>query len=167
MIHSSVPIFNAGFLQFLLEMFVDFRDQLKSNSVDISIWSLNISPLNLPSIKSPSLIDAYETVLAIELSDPPQAFSIAYLMDLLQKNQNFANYGFYRGFGDLLFNAILTDPRSQSEAFIVSTILRFYQLNVRDPTFVQKVNALLEANAERYSNVYLLKYVVALMYHDP
>ena len=38
---------------------------------------------------------------------------------------------------------------------------------MKDEEFVGRVEGLLESQSERYSNVSLLKYTLAVMYHDP
>lgn len=45
-IHLTLPIYNAKFMQFLLEAYADNKDQLKGNNPhvisDLSVWNLNI-----------------------------------------------------------------------------------------------------------------------------
>ena len=72
------------------------------------------------------LIDAYETAFSFELSENNQfdGFSLHFLIDFLIRNHNFTVHGFYPGFGELLYNTIISDSRSHSEMWLVSVLLK-------------------------------------------
>ncbi len=83
--------------------------------------------MNLSKTKfNEALIDAYETTFSFELAENSQyeGFSLHMLIDFLIRNHNFAVYGFYPGFGDLLYNTIISDNRSNSEMWLVSVLLK-------------------------------------------
>ncbi len=115
--------------------------------------------INLPKIESPALIEAYETALSYELSSNIDNFSISTLIDLLYKNPNFANYGFYKGFAELLFTTIMSDSRATSEIWLISIVNRIMNLGVSDPDFKALIDNMIEENIERLANVSLIKLV--------
>jgi hypothetical protein len=93
---------------------------------------LNISLLNLPSISNPELIDAYETAFSYEMldrqsnkpysSDLDASLNLHMVIDFFIKNGNFALRGFYQGFGEMLYNMIISDRRATSEVWIMSVL---------------------------------------------
>jgi hypothetical protein len=86
------------------------------------------------------------------------------LIEFIQRNSYFAQNGFYKGFGDLLFNAVLSDPRASSDIWLVSVLLKISTLGVTDPFFLEKVEKLMDANVERFLNQVLVKFIILLYY---
>lgn len=83
------------------------------------VFNFNIQHVGLPKIASRELVDAYETALSYELSEllavagpESKGVNVHIMIELLQSNIYFARYGFYPGFGDLLFEIITTDGRA-------------------------------------------------------
>ena len=71
----------------------------------------------MPKITSSEIIDAYETALSYELAEllaasEHKAVNIHIMIEFLQNNIYFARYGFYPGFGDLIYDLITTDGRA-------------------------------------------------------
>ena len=120
----------------------------------------------MPRLTNPELVDAYETALGYELSDIMAGMdgekqpSIHVIIEFLQRNLYFARYGFFSGFGSLLHDFITTDARAQSEAWLISVLLKLASLGVSDPVYLQKAQALTDHHAERFSIHSLVKFVI-------
>lgn len=145
---------------------------------DVQIFNLNISQINLPKVTNQQVIDSYDTAFSFELGDisgsssdsgSSQAphFSLHLLIDFFSRNQHFAQHGFYRGFGDLLYNTIISEPRASSEVWMVSVLLKIASLGVTDPVFKSKIDRLIDVNIERYANNALIKLVILVLAQDP
>ena len=134
----------------------------------MQIFNLNISQINLPKVNNEAVIDAYETAFAYDISDSLPAnnenggnpFSLHLLIDFFGKNLQFVQYGFYKGFGDLLFNTIISDQRAISEMWIVSVLLKIASIGISDPYFIEKVDKLIDSNLERFASNALLKLLI-------
>jgi len=61
------------------------------------------------------------------------------LIDFFVRNLNFAQYGFYKGFGELLYNMIVSDRRAVSDTWLVSVLLKIASLGVTDSDYRQRV----------------------------
>ena len=81
-------------------------------------------------------------------------------IEFQQRNLYFARYGFFSGFGSLLHDFITTDARVQSEAWLISVLLKLASLGVADPVYLQKAQALTDHHAERFSIHSLVKFVI-------
>jgi hypothetical protein len=142
------------------------------HSYDVQIFNLNISLLNLPKLSNQGVIDAYETAFAYEISDSlpndnVNPFSLHLLIDFFGKNLQFAQFGFYQGFGELLFNTIISDTRAVSEMWVVSVLLKIASLGISDPHFIDKIDKLIDGNLERFASNALLKLLILLHARDP
>jgi len=74
---------------------------------------------------------------------------------------NFTLFGFYPGFSDLLYNLIVSDSRSNSEVWLVSVLLKLLGMGVSDKSFIEKVEKLIDQNAERFANSNaLVKFII-------
>lgn len=85
------------------------------------------------------------------------------LIDFFGRNLHFVQQGFYPGFADLLFDTILSDPRSVSEVWLVSVLLKIVSLGVTDPHFLGKVEKLIDANIDRFAHNALMKLIILVL----
>jgi hypothetical protein len=83
--------------------------------------------------------------------------SVHALIDFLQRNLLFTRYGFYPGFTDLLWAAILSDPRSVSDIWLISVLVKLASIGVSDSHHVANVEQLVDKNIDRYVNTTLAK----------
>ena len=175
-----MPVLNVQFLQVLLTAYNKMREYKAASGVsssfqhsyDVQIFNLNISLLNLPKVSNQGVIDAYETAFAYEISDSlpndnVNPFSLHLLIDFFGKNLQFAQFGFYQGFGELLFNTIISDTRAVSEMWVVSVLLKIASLGISDPHFIDKIDKLIDGNLERFASNALLKLLILLHARDP
>jgi hypothetical protein len=82
------------------------------------------------------------------------------MIDFFIRNLNFTQQGFYKGFGELLYNMIVSDRRAVSDTWLVSVLLKIASLGVTDSDYRQRVQNLLDVNCERLSANALVKFVV-------
>ena len=82
------------------------------------------------------------------------------IIDFFVKNLNFANHGFYKGFGEMLFNMVVSEKRAVSDQWLVSVLIKIASLGVTDPDYRRRVQNLLGANCERFTSNALIKFVV-------
>ena len=120
-------------------------------SQECSVFNLNISKLKIYEIDDPELIDMYETALSFEINE--NKISAQSLISFLYKYPIFAQYGFFKGFGHLLYSMIVTDHRLGSDIWIAQVFLRVFSLHVKDPDFCKLADQLILKNSER-----LMKY---------
>ena len=175
---------NVQFLYLLLQSYNKMREHRANphfnrslqQQYDVQIFNLNISQINLPKVTNEAVIDAYETAFAYDISDQlpnneaggmnANPFSLHLLIDFFGKNLQFVQYGFYRGFGDLLFDTIISDQRAISEMWIVSVLLKIASLGISDPHFIEKVDELIDNNLERFASNALLKLLILFQARD-
>lgn len=82
------------------------------------------------------MIDQYELALINSLAiTSPDQFNIGFLIKFLSDNSNFARYGFYKGFNDLLFSALMSDERMGSDTWTMSVLAKILSLGCSDPEF--------------------------------
>ena len=92
--------------------------------------------------------------------DSDEAFNLSMIIDFFVKNLNFANHGFYKGFGELLFNMVVSERKAASDQWLVSVLIKLASLGVTDPDYKKRVQNLLDANCERFTSNALIKFVV-------
>lgn len=106
--------------------------------------------MDLPSIKDPELIDAYETILGLD-KKIKQAIADNKLMSIVMQHKTFAAYGFFKGFGSLLFSSIVQDAFEGCKVntgYVNIMESNFYLscLQIRDPEYVACVEDFLVQN---------------------
>jgi hypothetical protein len=79
------------------------------------------------------------------------------MIDFFQKNLLFSRYGFYAGFTDLLWATIVSDPRSVSDIWSISVLVKLASMGISDPSLIKNIRDLLDSNIERYVNTALIK----------
>ena len=79
------------------------------------------------------------------------------LIDFCQRNLLFTRFGFYPGFSHLLWASIFSDPRSQSDIWLISVLVKLASIGVSDPGVVRNIENLVDQNIERYVNTTLVK----------
>ena len=116
-----------------------------------------------------AVIDEYETALSHEIASmmatqqhPPSEtttspVSLHTLIDFLQRNLLFTRYGFYKGFSDLLWAAIFSDSRSQSDTWLLSVLVKLASIGVSDDFLIHNIQMLVDQNIDRYVNTTLGK----------
>jgi len=162
-IHQTLPVLNSQFLHMLVSSYVTLRqNRTFSPSYELMIFNLNISLAQLPKMSSPALIDAYETAFALELTDK-EPFSVHLLIEFFGRNLYFVQFGFYQGFGELLFNTIVCDPRANSDVWIVSVLLKLKSFGISDPQYMARVRQMVEANFEQYAQNALVKFAILVL----
>lgn len=75
----------------------------------------------------------------------------------------FAKHGFFKGFNDLLFTAIMSDDRSCSDVWMLSVITKIVSLECSDQELFFKIEKMIEKNFERYCYNALIKIVVLVL----
>lgn len=83
--------------------------------------------------------------------------SLHTLIDFFQRNLLFTRYGFYKGFADLLWAAIFSDSRSQSDIWLVSVLVKLASIGISDDVLVHNIQMLVDQNIDRYVNTTLGK----------
>lgn len=95
-------------------------------------------------------MDAYETAFINDFfenniyndtkNDPggvmQSGLNLHKLIDFIVRNLHFSSHGFYPGFGDLLFNAIASDPKVNHQLWLVSLLLRNATLAIIDSSYL-------------------------------
>jgi hypothetical protein len=61
------------------------------------------------------------------------------MIEFFQRNLLFTRYGFYHGFSDLLWAAIISDPRSVSDIWLISVLVKLGSIGVSDPYIVKNI----------------------------
>lgn len=92
--------------------------------------------------------------------ESPDQFTIGLIIQFLKDNEMFAKYGFFKGFSSFIFNAIMSDPRQQSDAWFLSVIQKLLSYETRDPEFLDLVDRIIDKNFERFSQTALKKLVI-------
>lgn len=156
--HQDLPVLNPQFLTFLLKNYN--MNKLLFNKQIVNPFNLNISLMNLPSVNYQPLIEEYNLALVnfLGISSPEQMDSNR-LMRLLSLNAYFARYGFYQGFTDILFAALLSDDRAKSDLWLLSTLNKIISLDCTDQSFYLKIKQLLQDKFEKYLHSSFLKLV--------
>jgi hypothetical protein len=112
------------------------------------------------------VIDAYETAFSHDvyehanLNGRHSNFGLHNLIEFFSRNILFSRYGFYPGFTDLLWASIFSDPRSQSDVWLISVLVKFASLGVSDPVFAKRIEQLVDSNVDRYANTSIVKLAV-------
>lgn len=129
-IHFTLPVFNPHFLTLLLKGYNNlFVSQIRK--LDYSIFNLNISYLNLPEINNPELIEEYEIAFTNYLKiDSPEQFNVGLIIKFLTENEPFAKYGFFRGFSNLIYTAVMSDSRSTSDIWLLSVFQKLLSFEI-------------------------------------
>eukprot|EP00347_Sterkiella_histriomuscorum_P024467 403331016 len=158
-LHLELPILNPQFLTLLLKQYNLQKSIFKK--VDLPVFNLNISLLNLPNQKYQPLIDEYEQALVNYLwITNAQQFNFNILIKFLQENPMFAKYGFYKGFNDLLFQSFYSEERSPYDVWQVSILNKIISLECTDQELFYRIEKQIENNFERYCNNALVKTVM-------
>lgn len=113
LIHNNLPILHLEFLKSMIRCSLKLAEEGVKMADNLSVFSLNISHLKIYDSNDQELISLYESAFALEMN--PQQFNANYLIGFLFKHSMFAKHGFYKGFGRLLFNIIVTDPKLGSD----------------------------------------------------
>jgi len=142
-LHTILPILHEPFLGILLSAYPALLNQgaVNMSDNDLNIFSMNISQINLPMIEDQQVIEGYENCMATYFN---KAEDVNYntLVSFLINNPVFASFGFHKGFGKLLFNLMLVNKRP--ERWILNNFCNLHILGVKDPTFIQMQNKLLD-----------------------
>lgn len=112
--------------------------------------------MNLPEINNPELIEEYEIAFTNYLKiDSPEQFNVGLIIKFLTENEPFAKYGFFRGFSNLIYTAVMSDSRSTSDIWLLSVFQKLLSFEIQDKEFLYLIERNIEKNFERYCNTAL------------
>ena len=118
------------------------------------------------------LIDEYEIAFSHEIASmiaseqyassetTTSPLSLHMLIDFLQHNLLFTRYGFYKGFSNLLWAAIFSDSRSQSDNWLLSVLVKLSSLGISDDVLIHNIQMIFDQNIDKYVNATLGKVVM-------
>ena len=116
-----------------------------------------------------AVIDEYETAFSHEIASmiasqqyqssetASSPVSLHMLIDFLQHNLLFTRYGFYKGFSNLLWAAIFSDSRSQSDIWLLSVLVKLASIGISDDVLVHNIQMIVDQNIDKYVNTTLGK----------